>query len=315
LGQTSDKIFYFTHLDTERAMQDVTNVVRSIGDIRDVLLDVAKRSVAVKGTADQIAMAGWLTAELDKSDSASVPRDLPFDDAAAPLAQIAYLSHVDNPRDLQEIVSAVRSVVDMSRFLPLNQQKAIVMRGLPEQVKAADWLLGALDQPAGAQTGVAPQQYRLPAADWNIRGGLVVEVAPLMHFDTPQALQEITNATRSVTDIQRCFPINSPHRSLVMRATEDQIALANWLLKELDGPGGPGTKEFKVGGTGNQVTQVAYVNASTPQSLQETVNEIRNQTKLQRVYPLFNPQRAVILRGTLDQLAQAQQVIQSRQGH
>jgi hypothetical protein len=250
---------------------------------------------------------------LDKTGSAPGPRDLPFNDARAPLAQIIYLNHVDNPQDLQELVNAVRAMVDIQRFFPLNQQKAIVMRGLPEQVKAADWLLGVLDQPAGAQTGGAPHQYRLAAADWNSGGALVVEVAPLTHLDTPQALQQVTNATRSVTDIQRCFPIYS-RRSLVMRATEDQIALANRLLKELDGAGGQGTKEFKVGAPGNQVTQVAHVNASTPQSLQETVNEIRNQTKMQRVYPLFDPQRAVILRGTLDQLAQAQQVITSRQG-
>jgi hypothetical protein len=313
-GQTSDKIFYFTHLDTPQAMQEVANAVRSIGDIRDVSLDADKRSLAVKGTMDQIALAGWLTSELDKTGSPPGPRDLPFNDTRAPLARIIYLSHVDNAQDLQEFVNAVRAAVDIRHFIPLNQQKAIVMRGSQEQVKAATWLLGVLDQPTGAQTGGVPQQYRLPATDWDIRGGLVVEVMPLTHLVTPQALQAVTNATRSATDIQRCFPINS-RGSLVLRATEDQITQANWLLNELDGPGGQGTKEFKVVGPGNQVTQVAYVNAATAQGLQETVNEIRNQTKMQRVYPLFNPQRAVILRGTLDQLAQAQQVIQSRQGH
>src|ERR1035437_4028306 len=161
-GQTSEKVFYFTHLDTPQAMQEVTNLMRVVGDIRDLSPDVAKRSLTVKGTADQIAAAGWLTAEMDKAGSATGTRDYPFNDPNAPLAQVVYLTHVDNPRDLQEIVNGVRSVTDIQRCSPMNQQKAIVMRGSPEQVKAADWLLGVLDQPAGAPPGdAAAREYRL----------------------------------------------------------------------------------------------------------------------------------------------------------
>jgi len=311
-GQAPDKVFYFTHLDAPQAIQEVSNAVRSIGDIRDVSVDFAKRSLTVKGTADEIAIAGWIIAELDKSSSAPGTRDLPFNDPRAPLAQIIYLSHVDNPQYLQEIVNAVRSVVDIQRFFPMNWQKAIVMRGSPDQVKAADWLLGVLDQAAGPRTAGAPHEYRLPAVGWDARSGLAVQVATVTQLVTPQEMQTTTNLIRSIADIQRFFPIVS-RRFLVMRGTDDQTALANWLLKELDGPGGQGTKELKVGGPGNQIAQLAYVNAATPQSLQETVNEIRTATKMQRVFP-FDPQKAVAMRGTADQLAQAQQVIQSRRG-
>jgi hypothetical protein len=312
-GQGSDKVFYFSHLESPQPMQEVANAVRVVGDIRDVSLDTAKRSLAVKGTADQIAIAGWLTAELDKSGTAPGTRDFPWNDPRAPLAQIVYLSRVDNPRDLQEIVNSVRSVTDIQRCFPMNQQKAIVMRGLPAQVKAADWLLGEFDQPAGLQTGGSPHEYRLLAADWVTRSGdLVLQVAAVTRLQTPQALQEATNLIRGMADIQRCFPVYS-RMVLVIRGSDDQISLANWLLKELDGPGGQGTKEFKTGGPGSQVAQLAYVNAATPQSLLETVNEIRTQTRMERVFP-FNPQRAVALRGTADQLSLAQQVIRSRNG-
>jgi hypothetical protein len=312
-GQTSEKVFYFAHLDTPQAMQEATNAVRAIGDIRDVSADAAKRSLTVNGTADQIAMAGWLTAELDKPGSAPGTRDFPFNDPKAPLAQVVYLSRVDNPQYLQETVNAVRSVVDIQRCFPMNQQKAIVMRGLPEQVKAADWLLGVLDQPAGAQTGgAAGREYRLPEGAWNDRGGLLVRVAAMTRLDTPQALQEAVNVARSMADIYRLYPLYS-RRLLVMRGNDDQIALVDWLLSKFDGAGGQGTNEFKVGGPGNQMAQVAYLNAGTPEGLQETVSEIRSETKMQRVFP-FNAQRAVAMRGTADQLAQAQQVIQARGG-
>jgi len=314
-GQTSEKVFYFTHLETPQAMQEVTNMVRVVSDIRDLSPDAAKRSLTVKGTAEQIAAAGWLAAEMDKAAGATGTRDFPFNDAKAPLAQVAYLSRVESPRDLQDIVNALRSVLDLQRVYPINQQKAIVMRAPPSQVKAADWVLGVLDQRAGAQAGgAAPPDYRLPEEDWSYSRGaeLVVRVAALTNVDTPQALQEITNVTRSISDMMRMYPLFS-RKALVMRGNDDQMALADWLLKQLDGPAGQGTKEFKIGGAGGQVAQVAYVNAGTPQSLQETVSQIQTETKMTNVFP-FPPQRAVAMRGTADQLAQAHQVIQSRNG-
>src|SRR5438094_10513235 len=90
-GQTAEKVFYFAHLDTPQAMQEVTNAVRAIGDIRDVSLDAAKRSLMVKGTADRLAAAGWLTAELDKVGGAPGTHDFSFNDPKAPLAQVVYL--------------------------------------------------------------------------------------------------------------------------------------------------------------------------------------------------------------------------------
>ena len=312
-GQTSEKVFYFAHLDTPQALQEVTNVVRMVGDIQDVFPVAANRSVTVKGTAEQIAVAAWLAAEMDKPGGAAGTRDFTLNDARAPLAQVAYLTHLETPRELQEVVNAIRSVTDLQRCVPLNQQKAIVMRGAAWQVKGADWLLGLLDRPAGAlPAGGAAPDFQVPDEGGNAFAGLVVRVVALSHLDTPQAIQELTNVTRSIADMQRCFPVQS-RRVLVMRGNDDQMALAGWLLKQFDAPAGQGTKEFTMGGAGGQIVQVAFVNAATPQSLQETVNTIRTEAKMQRVYP-FQTQKAIAMRGTADQLAQAQQAIQSRQG-
>ena len=318
-GQTSEKVFYFAHLDAPQAMQEVTNMMRVVSDIRELLPDLAKRSLTVKGTADQIAAAAWLTAELDKPGGATGTRDFPFSDPKAPLMQVAYLSHVDIPRDLQEIVNAIRSVVDIQRCYAMNQQKAIVMRGSAEQVKAADWLLEALDRPTGAQpAGAARPDYRLPDVrpdyplpDEDRNARVIVRVAAPAHIDTPQVLQEIMVVTLGMTDMTRLYPVFS-RKVLVMRGTDDQIALAGWLLKQFDGPASQGTKEYKMGGPGGQIAQVAYVNG-TPQSLHETASAILKETKIARLFA-YEPQGAVAMRGTADQLAKAQQVIQSRQG-
>ena len=123
-GQTSEKVFYFAHLDTPQAIEEVTNMMRAVGDIRDLLPDVTKRSLTVKGTADQIAAAAWLTAEMDKPGVATGTRDFAFEDAKAPLMQVAYLRYVDNPQDLQGVVNAIRAMVDIQRFFP--DRKSVV---------------------------------------------------------------------------------------------------------------------------------------------------------------------------------------------
>ena len=163
-----------------------------------------------------------------------------------------------------------------------------------------------------------------------------MRVAVLTHVDAPQALQDVTNAIRFMTDLTRCFPWG--RRVLVIRGNEDQIAMVDWLLKQFNGPAGQGTKEYKMSGADGKMAQLAYVNAGTPESLKETASQIRAQAsalvfpypalhvlamrgtadqlaraQIQRVFG-FTPQTAVALRGTADQLARAQQVIQSREG-
>src|SRR5262249_48342458 len=128
-GQTSNKVVYFAHLDSPQAITEVFNAVRSIGDIRDASVDLEKRSISVSGTANQVAFADWFTAELDRTGRSTGTKDFAFNDSRLPVAQVFYLNHVDDPRHLQEIVNAVRSMADIQRCLPVNQQMAIAMRG------------------------------------------------------------------------------------------------------------------------------------------------------------------------------------------
>ncbi len=63
----------------------------------------------------------------------------------------------------------------------------------------------------------------------------VVKVFYLQNITTTQELQEIAVSIRSVTDIRRLFTYNAQNAILV-RATADQVALAEKLLQDLDKP-------------------------------------------------------------------------------
>src|SRR4029077_2580357 len=61
----------------------------------------------------------------------------------------------------------------------------------------------------------------------------VVKTFYLTNTYTAQELQEIATMVRSVTDIRRVFTINSLN-ALVIRATVDQIALAEKVIEDVD---------------------------------------------------------------------------------
>ena len=63
------------------------------------------------------------------------------------VAKVFYLSNVNTPQELQEIVNAVRSVADIQRFFPYNAQNAIIAKGSADQVALAEKILHDLDKP------------------------------------------------------------------------------------------------------------------------------------------------------------------------
>jgi general secretion pathway protein D len=63
----------------------------------------------------------------------------------------------------------------------------------------------------------------------------VAKVFYLNNVSSPQELQEIVNAVRSVADIQRFFPYNAQN-AIIAKGSADQVLLAEKLLHDLDKP-------------------------------------------------------------------------------
>jgi pimeloyl-ACP methyl ester carboxylesterase len=66
----------------------------------------------------------------------------------------------------------------------------------------------------------------------------VAHVFELTNAQTPVQLQEISTLIRSTADVMRMFVI-SDRRALAMRAEPERVALAAWLIKQLDLPSPP----------------------------------------------------------------------------
>ena len=57
-----------------------------------------------------------------------------------------YLTNVSLPTELQDMVNAIRSILEVSRIQQLPTQKAIVVRGTPDQVALAEKLISDIDR-------------------------------------------------------------------------------------------------------------------------------------------------------------------------
>ena len=141
-------------------------------------------------------------------------------------------------------------------------------------------------------------------------GADAVRVFYLTHDETPTDTQEIVNLIRATADIQRIIPY-AARRAIALRGTPAQIALAEWLIGELDKAGTPQANTTDAyehpapSGGGDSVRLFFFTHNETEEDLQEIVNLIRTTADIQRIYP-YAARRAIALRGSAAQIALAE---------
>jgi hypothetical protein len=239
-GQTSadtnvDRVFHFVHTETLQEMQEIATVTRSIANAPKASVDSTQKTLTLGGTAVQIALAEWLFNNLDKPASArhsqapSTP-EYRVSDSADDIAQVFYLTHTETVQHIQEVATVVRSLVGARRLFTYNAISAVVVRGKSWEIALAGWLLNDLDQSTNPQRGQdsAIHVYRLAGG-----GEDVVRVFYLTQSGTVESFQEIATQVRTTTQVRRLFTYNAP-RAVALRGTDDQIAMAEKLIKKLD---------------------------------------------------------------------------------
>src|SRR5687767_1271260 len=167
-GQTKpvEKVLHFAHTETVKEFQELTNAIRAVTEIQQASLVADSKALALRGTAAQISMAEWLFRTLDQPIGAPPSGKLEYamPGAANDLTRIFHTVNILSPQGLQEIVNAVRSVTEIQRVIVFNRTKVFVMRGTSAQISNAEWMIEALDKPAGggpyasqSQTSAAPE--------------------------------------------------------------------------------------------------------------------------------------------------------------
>jgi hypothetical protein len=91
---------------------------------------------------------------------------------SAPLGQQVvrtyYLANVSRPTEMQDVVNAMRTILEFQRVQPIPSLHAVVLRGNPEQMVMADKVMRDIDKPRGESGGVS---YRLDFALHEVENG------------------------------------------------------------------------------------------------------------------------------------------------
>lgn len=192
-----------------------------------------------------------------------------------PLHVLLNDSHTEGAGNMEEIATMIRVIAQGSGvdILVDPAQRTMRFNGTPDQIKLAQWMFPLLDAPNTAST--AKNEYVLQGGNDNI--------VHLYYVKTPastQQFQELATAIRTVADIRRVFTCNAA-KALAARGTPDQIALADWLVGELDQSGHTAavhqyrmTSGFERGESDVRVFYLSH--AATMKDFQQVAIAIRN---------------------------------------
>lgn len=152
-GTTSSvaRAFYPKYADTAQGLRETVNLVRTITEIPRAVGVTVPRALAMRGTAEQAALADWLIQQLDQP--AGAPNQNPaaleyrMAGSANPVVRVFYPAHADTPQALQGVVGLVRSTTSIYRAVAYNATKALALRGTGDEMARAEQLLRERDKP------------------------------------------------------------------------------------------------------------------------------------------------------------------------
>jgi len=126
----------------------------------------------------------------------------------------------------------------------------------------------------------------------------------LIGGESPEAMKELAYVAGGVAKLGKPA-VDAQKATITVTGSPDRIALAAWIVAELDQPTKAADLTYLAPGGADSMARMFYMaHLSTPQQLQELVNIIRSMTEIGLI-SAYNPARAIVLSGTQAQVEQA----------
>jgi general secretion pathway protein D len=145
-----------------------------------------------------------------------------------------YLANLSQPTEVQDIVNALRQILEITRVQPLVSQGALVVRGTPDQIALATKLVGDLDRskPEVVVDIAIMQVSRDKARTYGINPPTSATVALQQNINTTTTTSGTTTTTPSTTGSSGANSINL--NSLAnLNATDFQVTITPATLTAL----------------------------------------------------------------------------------
>lgn len=308
-AQTS-RTFHLNSVPNPAALQEIGTIIRTVGAIKTIDVDVAKFDITVTGSDADLSFAAWLVKQLDTSTPDAAAGSYTAPDGKDGI-RIYYLAHAPQQFLLNEMVTTVRLVADVQRIFTYSPARAVVLRSGLARLPLTDWLVQQLDVAPDDQARWKPRQ--IPAADLP---GEVVKVMYLIHPLSNAGLVNIVTSLRAIVGVQRLFTHSSP-QGIALRGTPGQVQFADWLFQQLDVQPDDRMRaqkhEYLLRDDNQSVSRVYYLTSgATPEYMNELATTIRTEASVQRIFT--SPQIAALsLRGTPEAVDSADKIISAGQ--
>jgi general secretion pathway protein D len=117
-------------------------------DYRSQRIKVELNSVSLEEALQIVALESKTFWRAVTSNTIFIAGDTPAKrkDVEQSVIKTFYLSNLSQPTELQDVVNALRQILEISRIQPLPSEGAIVVRGTPDQVALAQKLVSDLDK-------------------------------------------------------------------------------------------------------------------------------------------------------------------------
>ena len=308
LGQTTSRTFHLTNVPTVAGLRELGVILRTL-DTQSILVDEANQDISVSGTADELALAGWLVQQLDVQNP---PPTSPAYTVAGgnDTVRILYLSHTTAQVPLNELVTTLRTVGDIQRIFTYSPLHAVAIRTTVAQAQLAQWMVQQLDVPSDKPESGGRFDLSTPG-----RGSEIVEVVYLAHPLQGAGLNEIVTTIRTVADVQKIFTHSSTPQGIVFRSDASHVQLADWLFHQIDAQPDAQARaqkhEYLIPDSTDPVARIYYLNASGNPALYGMISAIRSEAEVRRIF-FCNEPRTLAIRATPDKIAVAERIIKEQ---
>ncbi len=228
----------------------------------------------------------------------------PQQQPAGHLERVLPFTQADSPQAFQDISIAIRNLTDASKVFVDNNAKTIAIQAAADRLPLAEWLLRQLDQPRGLQPP-GRHEFRIPGPE-----GEVVRVVFLSRPEL-QSIGQLGGIVRIVAGVSNLVA-NPATVALILRGPAPQMAVADWLIQELDRPqpDPSSAHEFRAPGASDEAIKIFFADPKTGiQEFIDMVSATRTLSGLSITFP-YPANKAVVSRGSADQLALTDWLIQ-----
>lgn len=295
--------YHFTTPQTQQSMQEAATVVKVVGMAAQASSDVSTATLTFSGSDEGVTFAEWVLPQIDKTtgDGALHEYRLPSGDTA----RVVFFSNAREPRDMQELLTILRTVADVQKIFAIDSNRALVIRAPEWQILFSQWIIDQLNLPMGQKPDATPHEFTVGGPDWRgINNGHGARLNFLANMTSPQQTQELITVLRTVGEIQKVFTYTGSH-ALVLRDGDTELQRAEWLIQQLDLPAGhpAGTGTFTAPAA-DDVTRIFSVPNANPQWMQGALRTVRTELNIKKAFSTTSPAN-IVVRGTADQVAAA----------